>query len=369
MYRTALILLLAATLLTACKPEPVAQARVRPVIVEQVQPAPAVHAASYTGQIHARLETQLSFRVDGKVAERMVGLGDHVEAGQVLARLDATDIRLSAEAAAAQLDVAQEQYTLAKQQFERALALHKRNAISQSAYDSRKAKLGVARAQLNQAQKRLAIQKNRLQYTKLRADHAGVITAARIESGQMVAAGQPAFGLARAGERELWIGVPESRIDSITPREKVTISFWALPGVRVPGRVREVAADADPGSRTYQVRITLLEQPDRLRLGSTATAYFSSHSAEQVIRLPLTSLYHADGKPAVWVVQPSTNTVRPQPVTVRRYRKNAVVLAAKQGLPAGALVVTKGVSKLHGGQKVEPIEHFFADDIEPTGGA
>lgn len=369
MYRIAFIVLFVCLSLTACKPEPVSETSVRPVIVEQVQPMPAVDTASYTGQIHARFETQLSFRVGGKVAERLVGVGDRVAPGQVLAQLDATDIRLSAEAAAAQLDVAREQYALAKQQYERALALHKINAISQSAYDSRKAQLGVAAAQLHQAEKNYAIQKNRLGYTQLRADHAGVITAVQVEPGQVVAAGQPAFGFARAGDRELRISVPEGRIEAIAADEKVTISFWALPDVRVPGRVREIAADADARSRTYEVHITLLEQPESLRLGSTATAHFRDGSSRRVIHLPLTSLYHADGRPAVWVVDPSTNVVALQPVMILHYRDDAVVLDAQKELQTGALVVTKGVSKLHAGQQVKPVDNFFAGDVEPERGA
>lgn len=361
MYRTALILLLASVLLTACKPDPMAQAAaIRPVIIEAVQPVAAARTASYSGQVHARFETMLSFRIAGKVTERMAGTGDRVEAGQPLARLAAEDMRLAAQAAAAELAAAQEQYALAQSQYQRAAALHKRNALSQSAYDQRKTQLQVAAAQLERAENHHAMQQNRLAYTQLHADHAGVITAVHVESGQVVAAGQPAFGFARAGERELRIAVPESRIDAVTTGTPVEITFWALPGVRVPGRVREVAADADPRSGTYRVFVTLLEQPDALRLGMTATAHFRHQTGKQVIRLPLTSLYHADDKPAVWVVDPAANTVSLQPVTVLRYETDAVVLAAGQELKAGARVVTKGVSKLHAGQRVKPMDSFFA---------
>src|SRR5699024_3362269 len=198
-----------------------------------------------------------------------------------------------------------------------------------------------------------------LGYTRLRAEHAGVITRVRAEPGEVVAAGQPVLGLARDGERELWVAVPENRIDTVAAGEQVTISFWALPDVQVPGRVREVAADAEPDSRTYRIRITLMEQPAASRLGMSATAHFLDETDTQVIRLPLTSLYHANDKPAVWVVNEQTHEVALRPVTILRYAENAVVLAAGQTLKPGDRVVPRGVAKLHAGQQVKPIDRFF----------
>lgn len=361
-YAMITLLLLASILLAGCQPEPAAESTVRPVIVDQVQPVTSARTASYTGTIHARFETWLSFRVGGKVAERMVSLGDRVEAGQVLARLDATNVRLAVEAARAQLEAAREQYELARRQFERAQALFKHNATSQSVYDRRKAKLETAAAQLEQAKKHYAIQQNRLTYTRLRATQAGVITQVRVQPGQVVSAGQPVFGFARTGQRQLRITVPESRIDTITTGERVEITFWALPGVRIRGRVRTVAADTNARTSTYPVRIALLEQPDSLRLGMTATAHFRDQLRDPVIRLPLTSLYHAGDQPAVWVVDKSSHKVTLQPVHLLRYEAHAVILAPGRGLQSGALVVTKGVSKLHAGQRVEPIDSFLHDN-------
>lgn len=345
--------------LAACEPDQSNDKPVRTAIVEPVRLTSGTQAASYSGAIHARHETVLSFRVPGKVVERMVGMGDRVQSGQVLARLDPTDFKLAVKAAQANLKAARQQYQFAQSQFERAAAMRERNLSSQATYDQRKTALEVAKAKLEQAQKHYAQQKNRLGYTKLRAEHAGVITGVRAEPGQVLAAGQPIFGFARAGERELWVTLPQRRIDAVATGDRVEISFWALPDVRVPGRVRKVAADADPRTGMYPVRITLLEQPQGLHLGLSATAHFRDPSADQVIRLPLTSLYHKGGKPAVWVVDASTGKVSLQPVTVRQYKNNAVVLAAHQGLQAGALVVTKGVGKLQPGQRVKPVDAFL----------
>lgn len=354
-----LLLFFAGILLTACSPKPAAQSAIRPALVERVQPAKDTRSASYTGEIHARYETRLSFRVGGKVVERLVAQGEQVKKGQVLARLDATDIRLTAEAAQSDLEASREQHAQARRQYKRARALLKDHSISQSLYDKRKAKLDITSAQLKRARKHLATQQNRLRYTKLRTDHAGTITRVRVESGQVVSAGQPVFDFARSGERELWVAVPESRIDTVSRGESVEITFWAVPEVRIQGRVRSVASDTDPRTATYQVRITLLDPPDSLRLGMSATAHFRDRVDGRVIRLPMTSLYHSGGKPAVWVVDEATGKVTLQPVSILRYAVDDAILAADEGLQAGALVVTKGVTKLHPGERVKPINSYF----------
>ncbi|HET9680081.1 MAG TPA: efflux RND transporter periplasmic adaptor subunit [Gammaproteobacteria bacterium] len=355
--------------LAGCGPEAPPEPAPRPAITQRIAPAQAVQESRYTGEIHARYETPLSFRVGGKVQERLVGLGDTVEAGQLLAKLDPHDVRLAKEAASADFQAAKNRHTLAKSQFERAAKLLERGLISQSAFDQRKAEFDVAAAQLKQARKQLQLRQNQLAYTELRADHVGIVTRVMVEPGQVVAAGQPVFTFARTGERELWIAIPENRIDTVLPGEAVTVSFWALPQLQVAGKVREIAASADPATRTYRVHITLLEPPPAVRLGMSATAHFQQTGAVEntVITLPLTSLHQSNGKAAVWVVNEKTHAVALQAVDVLRYRDDAVVIAtsSKNGLQAGDQVVVKGVHKLHAGQIIDPLplESYRADGV------
>lgn len=350
--------LLTLLLLTACGPEPPAPEAVRPAVTQRVTLESGGDRDRYTGEIHARYETQLAFRVAGKVVERAVELGDPVEKGQLLARLDARDMQLAAEAAEAAWRAARDQRDLAESEFRRAADLLARKLVSQSVYDARKADFEVARSRLQEAARQLQLRRNQLAYTQLRADHAGTITMVQIEPGQVVAAGQPALGFARAGERELWIDLPENRVDSVQTGQAVRVTLWALPKLEIPGVVREIASDADPASRTYRVRIRLQDPGPQVRLGMTGTAQLVSDAAGRVAVLPATSLYHDGDKPAVWVVDPKTGKVALQPVQIRRYRDNEVVLDG--GLTGGELVVVKGAHKLHAGQQVRPVEALEA---------
>ncbi len=307
----------------------------------------------YHGEVHARHEAALSFRAAGKIAHRAVNLGETVQAGQVLASLDPADARLAAAAAEAALKAAEDQRDLARLEYTRAQDLAGRQLISQSAFDARETEYRIAEARLREARNRAALSRNQAAYTDLKAEHDGVITAVLADTGEVVSAGQPVFGFARSGERELWIDVPENWIDAIATGEQLTVTFWALPDVTAQGRVREIAADADAATRTYRVRITLLEPDPQIKLGMSADAVFTQASSDAVAVLPLTSLYHADGKPAVWVVDPQTGSVALRAVHVLRYRDDAVVLG--EGLQAGERVVVKGVHKLHAGQIVRPV--------------
>lgn len=307
----------------------------------------------YHGEVHARYETALSFRTGGKIARRAVNLGDTVQAGQLLASLDAADARLAAAAAEAALKAAKDQRDLARREFTRAQDLVARQLISQSAFDARQTEYQIAEARLREARNQAELHRNQAAYTDLKAEHDGVITAVLAEAGEVVVAGQPVLGFARSGERELWIDVPENRVDAVTADQQLTVSFWALPEVTVQGRVREIAADADPASRTYRVRITLINPDSQIKLGMSADAVFTHATPDAVAVLPLTCLYHEQGKPAVWVVDPQTGSVALRNVHILRYRDDAMIL--DEGLQTGELVVTKGVHKLHAGEIVQPI--------------
>lgn len=349
------MLFLSLLLLSACDSP---QKTVRPVIVEAVEVSKLAQVVGYSGALHARVEAALSFRVAGKVVERLVDLGDRVEKGQLLLRLDDSDMQLQVEAASAKVRAAAEQHQLAKLQYDRAQSLQQKHLISRSAFDQRKAQVDVAAAQLKQAKKQLAVQKNRLRYTQLRASHAGVITRVLVAPGQVVMAGEAVVGFARLGRRDFIVAVSGGRVGDIEKNDKVSVRFWARPQERVAGKVYRVARAADPHSGTYAIRINLPDAPDWLRLGMQGRAFFSQQRQQPSIQLPATSLYHQGRSAAVWVVN------QKQRLELRRvkplsYTDTQVILAANGALKAGDLVVTRGVSKLHEGLKVKPLDAFF----------
>lgn len=336
--------------LLACNGDAAPAREPRPVIVQTVQPEPLNGRDSYHGEIHARHETTLSFRTGGKLLERAVELGETVREGQLLARLDAEDARLAAEAAAAAYRAARDRRDLARLEFERVREIRAQGLVSQSVFDARKAEYDVAEAQLREARKQYELRRNQLAYTELRADTGGVITAVLAEEGQVLAAGQAVFQFARAGEREVWIDVPESRVGELAPGQAAVVELWAQPGRQYAGTVREIAADADPATRTYRVRVALQAPDEALRLGMSATVRLREASTGTAVRLPLTSLYHLDNRPAVWVFDAKAGSVKLREVDVLRYTEDAVLIGA--GLEAGEQVVVRGAHKLHEGQKV-----------------
>lgn len=345
--------------LSACSPQK-EKPPVRPVLTQVISPSSALHSAHYVGLVHARYATPLSFRVPGKITQRLVGLGDKVKAGQLLATIDSRDLQLAAEAATATMQAAKQQHQLAQQEFARTEKLALRNLVSQSAYDQQKAQLEVAKAKLDQARKQLKVKQNRLTYSKLKANHAGTIAQVKASIGQVVSAGQPVFRFARAGEKEMWLTVPGSQINHIDVGDNTVVRLWAKPTLKIRGKVRQIASAANPTTGTYQVRITLIDAPDFAQLGMTGAAFFHSPTTSPSIRLPLTALYHQKNKPAVWRVDKS-NRVHLIRVQVQAYQNNSVILAATDKLHKGDTIVTRGVSLLTAGQKVKPLSSSLSD--------
>jgi multidrug efflux system membrane fusion protein len=337
-------------LAAGCAKEQEQPEEVRPVNVVKVSPAEAGTQVSYTGDVRPRYETALGFRVAGKIVARRVEVGSSVRRGQELARLDPSDYLLNIEAAKSQLAAAQSDFLQAKDDLQRYRELFEKKFISAAEFDRRQNAFNVAKAKLEQAQAELGVTQNQSAYTSLRADRDGIITSISAEVGQVVAPGQEVMRLAQLGEKEVVVSVPEGRLDDLRAVNTVAISLWAAPEVRFPGRIREISPSADPVTRTYSVKVTILEPTQAVQLGMTANVLLGEEKAGAVVRLPLSALYQSGQEPAVWVVDPNTSQVKLTPVQVARYTEEAVEISS--GLHAGDVVVRAGVHKLTAGQRV-----------------
>ena len=342
--------LLCAVLSAACaKPEAVVEAP-RPVLTQTVVPGAAATRDVYSGEIRARHETDVAFRVPGKLVARLVDAGARVRRGQVLARLDPEDARLAHQGAQAQLASAEGDFALARSELDRHADLLAKKFISQSAFDVKQNAFNAARARVEQARSQAAITQNQAGYTTLVADSDGIVMATAAEAGQVLTAGMPVLRLAHAGEREVVINAPENQVARFKPGQAVAISLWAEPGTVFPGRVREVAGGADAVTRTYTVRVSALDPPESAQLGMTATVLVTSAVDPEMVLLPLSALARQGDGAAVWVVEPSSKRVRLRAVTIGQYREDGVTVVG--GLSAGDVVVTAGVHKLRADQVV-----------------
>ncbi|MER2528866.1 MAG: efflux RND transporter periplasmic adaptor subunit [Candidatus Competibacter denitrificans] len=345
------LLAVALTLVACNKPNlPPPAATVRPVLVQALQAA-STTPILYSGEVRARHESDLAFRVPGKLVARLVDVGARVERGKALARLDPADLQLNAQAAKAQLAAAESDLNLADAEQVRYAALLERKLISPSVYDAKATVYKAARARRDQAKAQLAVIDNQAEYSTLTADHAGVVTAVLAEVGQVVAAGQPVFKLARPDEQEIVINIPEGRVAELRQAKAMTVTLWAKPELRLPAELRELAPAADAATRTYAARIRLLAADPAVRLGMTAQVMVQPAASAGQLLVPLTAVVEHGAGPAVWVV--ADGKAQRRPVTIGQYREEGAVLAS--GVQAGELVVTVGAHKLVPGQAVRPV--------------
>ncbi len=336
--RSALCLLL---LTTAAHAEEIA----RPVRVQTVVFAPREQAVTYAGTVQARVQANLGFRVAGKVTERLVDIGQHVAAGQILARLDRTDAVLSAESAEQATRSAEAEAVNARADFLRYQRLGRGSpAYVASEFDRRKAALDSAEARLAQAQRQLALAGDQLRYTELAADAEGVVTSLALEAGQVVAAGQTVLTLAHAKETEIAVDVPENRLDLIRTAGSVAVNLWSHPGQTLQGRVREIGALADPASRTFAVKVSV-PPSGNLALGMTASVRFARVTGAPVAMLPGAAIVSKGGAPSVWVLDPGARRATAHPVEVAAWTGDGQV-AVTGGVAQGDQVVTAGASLL-----------------------
>lgn len=345
----------AAVLLAACsRPEP-APEPIRAVKTLTVAAGSVAGAHEFAGEVRARTESRLGFRVPGKLVSRPAEVGQRVRAGQVLATLDATDLKLGQDAAAAAVRAATSSYELAAAEFKRYQELRQQGFISALELERRETQLKAQKAQLDQATAQAGVQGNQAGYAALQATAAGVITAVDAEPGVVVTAGQPVVRLAHDGPRDVVFAVPEDAVTGaralLGKAGAVQVRPWGG-GQAWPATVREVAAAADPVTRTFQVKAQLNQA--EAQLGQTVTVSVQQPVRDNAIRLPLAAVMQQAGQPAVWLLDRGTMTVKVQPVAVAGADGNEVVLAG--GLTAGQTVVTAGVHTLTPGQKVKLYE-------------
>ena len=325
----------------------------------------------FSGDVRARIESRLGFRVAGKIVQRTVELGQHVHAGQVLARIDAQDYQLAAQAASAQVQAARTNLDLAAAEYKRYKGLREQNFISAAELERREATLKAAQSQFDQAQAQGMAQGNQAAYTTLVADAAGVVTAVEAEPGQVVSAGTPVVRIAQDGIRDAVISVPENQIGAIKVGAPAAIKVWGSNETR-EGKVREVAASADSVTRTFTVKIALSGAP--LTLGATVTVGIQGDNGKDakdakdagIIKLPTSALKEngEGGKgSAVWVFDPATMTVKLQPVVLGAPDGDSVIV--KSGLQAGMQVVAAGVHVLSAGQKVTVYRDKYKKSTNP----
>ncbi len=355
MNKTLIVLASATALLVACsKPAP-PEEPIRAVKVMTVGVNTFSSGYEFAGEVKARLESRLGFRVGGKIIKRQAELGQRVKAGQVLAQLDPQDYKLAADAARAQLQAAATNRDLAAADYKRYKELKEQNFISSAELERRETTLKAAQAQFEQAQSQLAVQSNQASYASLVADVAGVVTAIEAEPGQVVSAGTPVVRIAADGPRDVVFSVPEDKVSGIKLGMAVKVRGWAQDTQTAPAmaKVREVSASADPATRTFQVKLALDGKAPSPPLGATMFVLpvgLGDVQGMPVIKLPTSALRQEGQASAVWLLDKASMTVKSQIVQIATADGNEAVIAA--GLQPGMVVVSAGVHVLSPGQKV-----------------
>lgn len=321
--------------------------RVNAVTAELVDFAPAI---TLTGIIAARVETELSFRVAGKISERLVNVGDHVIRDQVLARLDPVEQQAEVDSAKAGMQSAQAQLHQATASFDRQKNLLATGNTTRREHDQAEAALRSAQAQLDQARAQLASAEDQVSYTVLRAVADGIVTARSAEAGQVVAQAQAVYAVARDGARDAVFNVHEWALANIAADKGLAISLVSNHAITTIGDVREISPAVNPSTMTITVKVGLRETPPAMVLGSIVNG-MGPMKQRRVFLLPWGALFEIDGAPAVWLIDPRSNTVTLKPITVDRYNRG--VIAVTDGLENGQLVVSAGGQLLRPGQKVE----------------
>jgi RND family efflux transporter MFP subunit len=323
----------------------------RPVLVATAHYESETPERSLVGTIRPRIEADMGFRVPGKVAKRLIEVGQTVEVGQPLATLDEVDLKLQAEQAVAELTAATGVVAQAVAAETRAKDLKAKGWTTDAALDSAKAAADEARARLNRAERSVELTKNSLSYATLDADARGVVTATLIEPGQVVAAGQTAVRVARFAEKEAVVAIPETLIGR-AKTAAATVTLWSEPDKKYEARLREISPSADPATRTYLAKFSLPGADDKVELGMTATLTLSDPATQRVARLPLSALFRQGGEASFYVVDDKGNLAL-QPVQVKSYESNDVVVTG--GVDEGAKVVALGVQKLDPAVKVKVV--------------
>lgn len=338
-----------ALLAAACQPKAAETEAEHPapapriVWAERVKVSDGLEVASFTGTIEARSDQPLAFRVSGKLIERTVDIGADVRAGDVIARLDTTDFQHSLRVAAAQVRAAEAEAERAFADLERERELKLKGHVSQAGFDVAKSKAEAARESLEAARERQALAQNELSYAELRADADGIVTSVAAEPGQIVLQGERIVNIARNGEREAEIAIPESRVDGVE-NAKAWVSLWAVPGERFAARLRELSPDAGAAARSFTGRFAISNLPEKVKLGMTATVHLMREGEEPSFVVPLSALWYRGEDAFVWRSVAARDAVEAVPVSVRRLEDAAALVEGP--LQASDLVVSMGVHRL-----------------------
>jgi RND family efflux transporter MFP subunit len=345
-----LVLTAAAVALVSCKPDTKVEApEIRPVRTVTAAKGEAGETVVLTGHVQAEDEPAFAFRIAGRMIERPVNVGDRVEAGQVLAKLDPENELNELRSAESTLAAAQGQLTYGRGDFERQRQLLANGHTPRARFDQSQNALQSAQSQVDDAEARLRIARDRVSWTTLEADAPGTVTARGAEPGEVVQAGQMILRLARQGGRDAVFDVPAQLLRSAPSDSEITLRLTDDPSVMATGRVREIAPQADPVTRTFEVKVGLSDPPEAMRLGATVSGSLKLGS-EPVISIPASALTELNRQPALWIVDPKNLTVSMRNVELLRHDPGTVVIA--QGLDSGDIVVTAGIQALHPGQKI-----------------
>ena len=328
----------------------------RPALVVRPGGGAAAALTAYAGEIRARQESPLSFRIGGNLLRREVSAGDKVRHGQLLAVLDPGDQALQAQAAQAQLAAAEADLVRARGDLTRYSKLVEQQLISRSAYDAQLAAFKAAEGQARAARAQADVARNQAAYTQLRAPRDGVIATRQAEAGQVVGAGQTIYTLAADSGRDVVIALPENRIREFHLGQPVLVELWNAPGERLPGTIREISAAADPQTRTFAARVNLPgDAAQAVELGQSARVYVQETGAQAALRVPLSAVQRdAGGRTAVWVVDPRTHQVKSRVVALGAY--GDVDVPVSKGVAAGDWIVAAGGHLLREGQVVAPVD-------------
>lgn len=349
-----LLLAVSLVLLVGCDKPAEPAAPPRPTLTMVVGDSSALDSMVLVGEVRPRYEASQSFRISGKIIERKVDVGTQVKKSQLIARLDAADVNLNAAAAMADVRSAEASHALAVAELERQRQLFTKKFISASALDIREAELKTSAARLAQVKAQANVSGNQTRYASLLADRDGVVTMIRAEPGQVVEVGEAVVQIANLKETEVLVAVPESRMAEVKPGTPVTIKMWANPNKAYAGRVREIAPAADSATRAFNVRVSVTDADDLVKLGMTAGVKFKQQQAQQSQQLliPLAALTERNGKKLLWVID-AESKAQPREVSAGEFSEQGVMITG--GLQAGEKIAIAGVHTLVKGQHVKPV--------------
>ena len=342
------LLLLLTGILTGCSRTTPAKAEAPLVRTQTVKSDAAGQGSVYSGEVRGRYESQLAFQVSGKVIRRNVDLGTAVKTGDALMEIDTKDVRQTVALSSAQVDAARAQLNLAESNLNRYRQLFEQSAISRAQLDQYQTAYDAAAASLEQATAQYGQGVNQLGYTTLYADKDGVISTLSAEAGQVVSAGQSIVTLVQDGQREIEVNVPENRVEEVRQAGSLQVRFWALPDMVIQGTVREIAPMADKTTRTYKVRVSLVNPPAEVKLGMTASVQLAKPGSTKAVYIPLSAVYQSGSQASVWLVKDGTAALKSIKTGV--FGDNSVEVL--EGLQDGDVIITAGVHRLQQGQAV-----------------